>query len=114
MPDKKEKNSTKIICRIKFLPEVLMEIPGVKVGLAIAFDNDWYGEEVGAYVVCEENSKVTADEILKHCALQLPFAKQPKVVVFGDEIPVTVTGKYQRLKLKSLFLDFQKTQFHPD
>jgi long-chain acyl-CoA synthetase len=100
---------------VKYSPfeieEVLLEIPGVKVGLAIAFDNNWYGEEVGAYVVRVVGSTVTADEILKHCATRLPFAKRPKVVVFGDEIPVTVTGKYQRLKLKALFAEFQKTQF---
>jgi long-chain acyl-CoA synthetase len=41
----------------------------------------------------------------------LPFAKCPKAVVFGEEIPVTVTGKYQRLKLKPLFAEFAKVQF---
>jgi long-chain acyl-CoA synthetase len=100
---------------VKYSPfeieEVLLAIPGVKVGLAIAFDNDWYGEEVGAYVVRAAGSAVTAEEILNHCAMKLTFAKQPKVVVFGDEIPVTVTGKYQRLKLKPLFVQFQGTQF---
>ncbi len=100
---------------VKYSPfeieEVLLEIPGVKVGLAIAFDNDWYGEEVGAYVVRAVGSTVTGEEILKHCATKLPFAKRPKVVVFGDEIPVTVTGKYQRLKLKALFAEFQHIQF---
>ncbi len=103
---------------VKYSPfeieEVLLEIPGVKVGLAIAFDNDWYGEEVGAYVVRSPDSTLTAAEIFTYCATKLPFAKRPKVVVFGDEIPVTVTGKYQRLKLKALFVDFQKTQFRPD
>jgi long-chain acyl-CoA synthetase len=102
---------------VKYSPfeieEVLLEIPGVKVGLAIAFDNDWYGEEVGAYVVRAVGSIVTAEEILDHCSMKLPFAKRPKVVVFGDEIPVTVTGKYQRLKLKPLFIQFQSTQFRP-
>lgn len=103
---------------VKYSPfeieEVLLEIPGVKVGLAIAFDNDWYGEEVGAYVVRAVGSTVTAKEIINHCASRLPFPKRPKVVVFGDEIPVTVTGKYQRLKLKPLFIQFQSTQFRPD
>jgi long-chain acyl-CoA synthetase len=103
---------------VKYSPfeieEVLLEISGVKVGLAIAFDNDWYGEEVGAYVVRAVGSIVTAEEILHHCTTKLPFAKRPKVVVFGDEIPVTVTGKYQRLKLKPLFIQSQSTQFRPD
>ena len=67
-----------------------------------------------AYVVRAVGSTVTAEEIINHCATRLPFAKRPKVVVFGDEIPLTVTGKYQRLKLKPLFIQFQSMQFRPD
>jgi long-chain acyl-CoA synthetase len=102
---------------VKYSPfeieEVLLRIPGVKAGLAIAFENDWYGEEVGAYVVREDGATVTAEEILAICRNTMPFAKSPKVVVFGGEVPVTVTGKYQRLKLKPLFADYTKTQFRP-
>jgi long-chain acyl-CoA synthetase len=104
---------------VKYSPfeieEVLLGIPGVKVGLAIAFDNDWYGEEVGAYVVRDVTtiaaSTISEAEIVSACRAKMPFSKCPKVVIFGDEVPVTVTGKYQRLKLKPLFVAFQKTQF---
>ncbi|WP_343423394.1 hypothetical protein [Candidatus Flexifilum breve] len=41
----------------------------------------------------------------------MPFEKSPKVVVFGTEIPVTSTGKYQRLKLQALFAEWEHTQF---
>lgn len=41
----------------------------------------------------------------------MPFSKCPKVVVFGNDVPVTVTGKYQRLELKQLFGEHAKTQF---
>ena len=102
---------------VKYSPfeieEVLLSIEGVKVGLAIAFDNDWYGEEVGAYVVRESGAVITAAEILAACRRKMPFSKCPKVVVFGTEAPVTVTGKYQRLKLKELFSEHAKTQFRP-
>jgi acyl-CoA synthetase (AMP-forming)/AMP-acid ligase II len=100
---------------VKFSPfdieEVLLEIPGVKVGLAVAFPNDYYGEEVGAYVVPEQGAKLNADEILAHCRARMTFEKAPKVVVFGTEIPVTSTGKYQRLRLRDLFAEWEKTQF---
>jgi long-chain acyl-CoA synthetase len=39
------------------------------------------------------------------------FEKSPKVVKFGRDIPVTTTGKYQRLKLQDLFEAYQSTQF---
>ncbi|MGB8338179.1 MAG: class I adenylate-forming enzyme family protein [Burkholderiales bacterium] len=100
---------------VKYSPfeieEVLLSCPGVKVGLAIAFDNDWYGEEVGAYVVKQEGVSLSEQQVLAHCRKHMPFAKAPKVAKFGTEVPVTATGKYQRLQLKSLFSDYQSEQF---
>lgn len=103
---------------VKFSPfdieEVLLEIPGVKVGLAIAFKNDYYGEEVGAYVVLDEGEvgmSLSEDEIINHCRQRMTFEKSPKVVVFGSDIPVTTTGKYQRLRLQNLFAQWEHTQF---
>ncbi|MBZ0279111.1 MAG: acyl--CoA ligase [Anaerolineae bacterium] len=100
---------------VKYSPfeveEILLEIPGVKVGLAIAFQNDYYGEEVGAYIVPQEGAQLTAEQIIAHCRQRMPFEKSPKVVVFGTEIPVTTTGKYQRLKLQDLFAQWSQTQF---
>ncbi|MGB9148687.1 MAG: class I adenylate-forming enzyme family protein [Burkholderiales bacterium] len=100
---------------VKYSPfeieEVLLSCSGVKVGLAIAFDNDWYGEEVGAYVVTDEDAQLSEAQVLAHCRAHMPFAKAPKVVKFGTEIPVTTTGKYQRLQLKSLFRQYQSEQF---
>lgn len=100
---------------VKFSPfdieEILLEVKGVKVGLAVAFKNDYYGEEVGAYVVLQDGASVTADEIIAHCRSRMSFEKSPKVVIFGTEIPVTTTGKYQRLKLQDLFSEWEHTQF---
>jgi long-chain acyl-CoA synthetase len=100
---------------VKFSPldieETLLEIPGVKVGLAIGFENDYYGEEIGAYIVPEKGADVTAEQVLDYCREQMTFEKSPKVVVFGTDIPVTSTGKYQRLKLHHLFTEWKSTQF---
>ncbi|HLV37025.1 MAG TPA: AMP-binding protein, partial [Spirillospora sp.] len=102
---------------VKFSPfdieEVLLEIPGIKVGLAVAFKNDYYGEEVGAYIVAEEGARFTAEEIILYCRQRMPFEKCPKAIVFGTDIPVTSTGKYQRLKLQDLFAEWEHTQFRP-
>jgi long-chain acyl-CoA synthetase len=100
---------------VKFSPfdieEVMLTLPGVKVALAVAFKNDFYGEEVGAYVVLEDGASVTEEQVLAHCRQRMGFEKSPKVVKFGRDIPVTTTGKYQRLKLQDLFEAYQSTQF---
>ena len=93
------------------IDEVLSRIPGVARGLAVGFENDWYGEEVGAYVKLEPGAPLDERAILEACRQKLPFAKAPKVVVFGEEIPVTSTGKYQRGRLRHLFATHKSTQF---
>jgi long-chain acyl-CoA synthetase len=91
-----------------------MKIPEIKSAIAVGFDNDWYGEEVGALVLLKdgiEQSEALKQNILNFCSLHLPFYKTPKVVVFSDSIPVTSTGKYQRNKVKHLFAEFKSHQF---
>lgn len=93
------------------IDEVLNALPGVKRGLAVGFENDWYGEEVGAYVQLEPGAALDGEAILAACRARLPFAKAPKTVVFGEDIPVTSTGKYQRSRLRGHFSHHKTTQF---
>lgn len=93
------------------IDEVLNAIPGVKAAMAVGFENNFYGEEIGAYVQREPGAALTEAEILAACLETLPFNKAPKVVVFGDDFPVTSTGKYQRGKLKPLFAAWRDAEF---
>ncbi|MBI1804504.1 MAG: acyl--CoA ligase [Ignavibacteriae bacterium] len=93
------------------IDEVLMNMPGVKAGLAVGFENDWYGEEIGAYVQLKDSMTLTEDQVIQYCHKYLSFQKCPKVVIFGNNIPVTSTGKYQRNKLKPLFEKWKNVQF---
>ncbi|MDQ3194494.1 MAG: acyl--CoA ligase [Bacteroidota bacterium] len=99
------------------IDEVLSGIECIESGIAVGFDNDWYGEEVGAVVMLKEKNisddqkEVYRNEISEHCKSHLPFFKAPKVIVFSDSIPVTSTGKYQRNKVKDLFREWKTMQF---
>lgn len=96
------------------IDEVLMSLPEVKAGIAVGFDNDWYGEDVGALIELTDGTEPTdslKQEILKGCREKLPAYKSPKAVVFTENIPVTSTGKYQRNKVKHLFAEFKTIQF---
>jgi long-chain acyl-CoA synthetase len=98
------------------IDEVLSSIGCVQSGIAVGFENDWYGEEVGALVLIKDEFKNMNEEelrntILKECNTKLPYYKTPKAVIFSDSIPVTSTGKYQRNKVKHLFADFKGKQF---
>jgi acyl-CoA synthetase (AMP-forming)/AMP-acid ligase II len=99
------------------IDEVLAQAPGVQAGICVGFENDFYGEEVGALVILRdrelstEASAEAAERILRYCREHLPFAKAPKVVVFANELPVTSTGKYQRNRVKHLFAAWKAVQF---
>jgi long-chain acyl-CoA synthetase len=82
--------------------------------MAVGFDNAIYGEEIGAYVQREEGSELSEADIVSACRSRLPFAKSPKVVIFGETFPVTSTGKYQRNRLKPLFAPWRETQFREE
>jgi long-chain acyl-CoA synthetase len=93
------------------IDEVLMKMPGVQAALAVGFENEWYGEEVGAYVLPKTDALLTEDDVLAFCRKHLPFAKSPKVVLFGQDLPETSAGKYQRAKLKDLFAPWKAVQY---
>ncbi len=98
---------------------VLKRLPGVRFALSFPFENLYYGEEIAAYLVLEDGvlqnrtpqdgptsdevalDEVTLDEaaVLEHVKKHLPFAKTPKVILFGANIPFTTTGKPKRLAL---------------
>lgn len=93
------------------IDEVLARCPNVKAAIAVGFENDFYGEEVGAYVQPVDGALLSEDEVLRFCKEHLPHNKVPKVVVFGNDIPVTSTGKYQRNKCKPHFIQWKAAQF---
>ncbi|MCX7878759.1 MAG: acyl--CoA ligase, partial [Ignavibacteria bacterium] len=74
------------------IDEVLMSLPEVKSGIAVGFENDWYGEEIGALIIPNVSFEINDElkvSIIQKCRERLPFHKTPKVVVFSDSIPVT-------------------------
>lgn len=93
------------------IDEILMNMPGVQAGIAVGFENEWYGEEVGAFIKVKDGIELAEQQVLAYCRRHLPFAKSPKVVVFGDTVPVTSTGKYQRTLCKELFAKWRTVQF---
>jgi long-chain acyl-CoA synthetase len=84
------------------IDEALKSHPFVQFAMAVPFEHRYYGEEIAAYVVPRDRPhSATEAELLEHCRRLLPFSKCPKVILFGQDIPYTSTGKPKRLELKT-------------
>ncbi len=84
------------------IDDALKRHPLVRFAMAVPFEHRYYGEEIAAYVVPRDGSSPPSEaDVLEHCRRLLPFSKCPKVILFGQEVPYTSTGKPKRLELKS-------------
>jgi len=100
------------------IDEVLKGHPAVQFAMAVPFENRYYGEEIAAYVVPREGVEPPTDAaLLEFCRHRLAFAKCPKVILFGKEVPYTATGKPKRLELKARLAPtltaYREVQFKP-
>lgn len=93
------------------IDQVLLKMPGVAEAMAVGFENDWYGEEVGAMVSIQPDMQISEADVLRFCRKHLPFAKSPKVVVLCDAIPRSASGNCTRASCKGEFLRWKAEQF---
>ena len=79
--------------------DVVSRIPGVRDCAVFGRDDDVYGERVCVAVVPEEGAEITLEKIQAHCGSTLSGFKKPRELDLVAEIPVTNTGKVDRLSL---------------
>jgi long-chain acyl-CoA synthetase len=84
--------------------DVIGEVPGVELVAVIGVPDDKTGEAVVAYVVpaAEADADRLAESVSQACAEQLAGFKRPSQVHVVDELPLTVTGKVQKGRLRAV------------
>ena len=86
--------------------DAVVEVPGVRLAAVIGVPDEQTGEAVVAYVVPSTEAPTDPAElearVREHCATRLARFKQPQRVEVVDELPVTVTGKVQKGRLRAL------------
>ena len=92
------------------LDKQINQLEGLEQAVIVGFKNSYTGEEIGLFVVANDQTK-NEQQIIEQCLKLLPKKQCPKVIIFGNHIPVTATGKIQRLKLTHYFSDFEETYF---
>ena len=89
------------------LENALMAHPAVAQAAVIAIPHEKWDERPLAAIVLKEGESATEEELQKH--LENDFAKfwLPDAYEFVESIPMTATGKFQKLKLREQFEGYQ-------
>jgi acyl-CoA synthetase (AMP-forming)/AMP-acid ligase II len=72
---------------------------GVREVAVVGVPDPVLGEAVKAFVILEDGSPLTVDEILRYCAANLENVLMPKSVEVVDALPRTPTGKISKKAL---------------
>ncbi len=83
--------------------EVLYQHPAVAAAATIGIPDPLYGEEVVAFVVLKEGSKVGEADLISHCTERLADYKCPKSIHIVKDIPKGPTGKLLKRELAKQF-----------
>jgi fatty-acyl-CoA synthase len=87
------------------IEEFLFTISGVKDAQVAGIKDDKYGEVVGAFIIKDEDSDLTEEDIRDYAIEHIARYKVPKHVFFVDEFPLTTSGKIQKYKLSEIGYD---------
>ncbi len=67
--------------------------------------DEYYGEEIMAWIQLHEDTTATEEEIREFCEDRIAHFKIPKYIWFVDEFPMTVTGKLQKFRMREIALE---------
>jgi long-chain acyl-CoA synthetase len=80
--------------------EVLYQHPKIKEAAVIGLPDGLRGEKITAYVTLLPNETTTAADIRNFCRDRLAPYKQPRKIIFRDNLPKSLAGKVLRRQLK--------------
>jgi fatty-acyl-CoA synthase len=67
--------------------------------------DEFYGEEIMAWIQLHEDMTATEAEIRDFCKDRIAHFKIPKYIWFVDEFPMTVTGKLQKFRMREIAIE---------
>ncbi|MDH5217257.1 MAG: AMP-binding protein, partial [Gammaproteobacteria bacterium] len=79
--------------------------PRVAQVAVFGIPDEFYGEEVMAWIQLHAGESMTEDEIKDFCKDRIAHFKIPKYIWFVDEFPMTVTGKLQKFKMREMAIE---------
>jgi fatty-acyl-CoA synthase len=85
------------------IEQLLHTHPGVADVAVIGVPDDYWGEQIAAFVRPAPGNPATQDELASYCRTHLAAHKTPRHWVFVDAFPMTPSGKVQKFLLREQF-----------
>jgi fatty-acyl-CoA synthase len=70
--------------------------------------DEFYGEEVVAWVQLHAGETMNEEEVSEYCKGEIAHFKIPKYIRFVDEFPMTVTGKLQKFRMREMEMEIRQ------
>jgi len=87
------------------IEEFIFSHPKVAQVAVFGIPDDYYGEELMAWVQPHAGEILTEDELRAYCDGQIAHFKIPRHIWFVDDFPMTVTGKLQKFRMREIALE---------
>ncbi|MDA0221696.1 MAG: AMP-binding protein, partial [Proteobacteria bacterium] len=85
--------------------EFLYRHPAVQTVQVFGVPDAALGEELAAWIVLRADHNPTAEDLRAFCKGQIAHFKIPRYVEFVDEVPMTVTGKAQKFRMRAAMIE---------
>ena len=86
----------------KEIEDFLFTLPAVAQVAVFGVPDEYYGEEIMAWIQLRRGKQCSETDIFNYCKEQIAVFKIPKYIWFVDEFPMTVTGKLQKFRMREI------------
>ncbi len=84
------------------IEDFLFTHPQVAAVAVIGVPDDYYGEEIMAWIKPHAGATPSAEEIRAFCRDNIAHYKIPRYIWFVEDFPMTVTGKIQKYRMREM------------
>lgn len=92
------------------IEDLIFSHPKVAEVAVFGVPDEFYGEQVMAWIKPHAGSDIDTDEIRDYCTERLAHFKIPKYIWLVDEFPMTVTGKLQKFRMREMAMEKMQKQ----
>ncbi len=87
------------------IEEFLTTHPEISQAQVFGVPDQKFGEEVATWIILRAGATMTEDELRDWCRGKIAHYKVPRYVRFEAEMPMTVTGKPQKFKMRDRMIE---------